>query len=90
MKMIHIKCDKYKVNKLINLKNIDELGCRENENTIYIRFHGKAYTLLELNAEDDAKTVCTHILDAYINNSMSMDSFTIDVDNILKEIHGEQ
>ena len=90
MKMIYLKCKKYKVNKLINLKNIDELGYREFENTIYVRFHGKAYTLLELNSEDNAETVCTRILESYINNTMTMDSFTIDVDDILKEIHGKQ
>lgn len=90
MKMIYLRCKKYKVNKLINLKNIDELGYKEFENTIYVRFHGKVYTLLELKPEDKAETVCTHILDEYINNSMTMDSFTIDVDDILKEIHNNK
>lgn len=90
MKMMYLRCKKYNISKLINLKNIDELGYRTTDNTIYVRFHGKSYTLLELDTEDDAETVCTHILDAYINNSMSMDSFAIDIDDILKEIHNKQ
>lgn len=90
MKMMYIKCKKYNISKLINMKNMDELGYRTTDNTIYVRFHGKSYTLLKLNTEDDAGTVCTHILDAYISKSMSMDSFTIDIDDILKEIHDKQ
>ena len=90
MKIMYIKCKKYNISKLINMKNMDELGYRKTDNTIYVRFHGKSYTLLKLNTEDDAETVCTHILDAYISKSMSMDSFTIDIDDILKEIHDKQ
>lgn len=87
MKIMYIRCKKYNINKVINLKRVDELGCNTKENTIYMKFRGEEYPLLKLNAEDNAETVCTRILEAYISYSMSMDSFTIDVDDILKKIH---
>lgn len=90
MKMMYIRCKKYNINKLINLKNVDELGCNTKENTIYARFQGKEYILMKLNAEDNAEIICTHILEDYIKQSMSTDSFTIDVDDILKKIHNNQ
>ncbi len=89
MKMMYIKCKKYNINKIINLKNVDELGCHTETNTIYMKCGGEEYQLLKLNNEDNAETICTHMFEAYISNSMSTDSFIIDVDDILKEIHSK-
>lgn len=86
MKLMHVICNKYGIDKVIDLNRIDEMGCNIKTNTIYIKADNNDIISIKMNKEENTEAICTKMLEQYLDKTVKMDSFIINIDNILKEL----
>lgn len=87
MKILHVICEKYNINKVMDLNRISELGCNMKSNTIYIRTDDNKSINIQCKKEDSAEAICTQVLDQYLDKTATMDSFCINIDDIIHKLH---